>query len=141
MYGFLAGESRSPEIVTRRNADMIVQALYAYRSAMGTFPTTLSELEPAHLEIIPRARTTQETGWLFEGSDDHFVLGYWYGPDKFGSTICLFRSSMPAWECQHNGWGPFPPVPTPFPTLLTPTLDRIPAETSEVRDRLSLPSW
>lgn len=114
-YSILVGDTKSPESSTRHNGDVIVQALYQYQAGTGRFPTDLADLEPTLLATQPEALTTQGTGWLYESTSDSFTLGYWYWPDKFGSSVCLYESSNSQWNCAHNNWGPFQTVWTPGP--------------------------
>lgn len=43
-YSVLAGGMETPETVTQRNGDTIVQALYQYRAGVGRFPPSLADL-------------------------------------------------------------------------------------------------
>ncbi len=113
------GETRSPETVTEKNGDRIVQALEQYHLETGTYPTELTGLAPVYLAALPEALTTQGTGWLYTSNDKQYTLGYWHDPDRDGATLCLHSSESKNWECEFTfmprGWGPFQGVPTPTP--------------------------
>jgi len=111
------GEEQSPEEITQRNGDVIVQALGQYHTESGVYPTDLAELVPAHLNELPEARTMQDTGWLYTSDTRKYTLGYWHYPDKLGVILCLHSSKITGWQCEPTyraqDWSPFSPVPTP----------------------------
>lgn len=109
------GATHSPEETTIRNGNRIVATLAVYHERTGIYPASLVELVPATLDPLPSARTTQGTGWLHATAEGEFTLGYWRWPDKTGADVCLYRSQIRAWNCAHNGWGPFNAVATPGP--------------------------
>jgi hypothetical protein len=109
------GDSYSPEGQTRQHAEQAVQALDQYRRNVGNYPSSLSQIAPTYLTVVPEALTTQGTGWLYTATQDSFTLGYWYYPDKMGSDVCLYGSQNREWNCDFNNWGPFRFVPTPGP--------------------------
>jgi hypothetical protein len=109
------GEAQSPEKITRQNAEEIVVALLQYQEKYGQFPSALSRLEPEFFVTLPEALTSQHTGWLYETKDDRFTFAYWKWPEKYGSWVCLYDSTNSTWNCELNNWGPFKPVPTPWP--------------------------
>jgi hypothetical protein len=116
----LTGDTQSPEGITEKNGDMIVQALEQYHDANGMYPTHLAELVPVHLSELPEALTTQGTGWLYTSDARKYTLGYWHYPHKLGVILCLHDSETTEWQCESTvyaqGWEPFSPVLTPIPT-------------------------
>jgi hypothetical protein len=116
-YSVEAGDWRSPEDTTRRNGDLIIQALDQYHATSGHYPEKLTQLEPTYLATLPEAETTQGTGWLYESDGHDFTLGYWYWPDRWNTRVCLYASPGQTWECGIWNWGPFEGVPTPSPCL------------------------
>jgi hypothetical protein len=99
------GRARSPESVTEQCATMIAEALGKYHADNGTYPAALSQLTPAYLASIPEPLTTQGTGWLYEGTPDHYTLGYWRWPEKLGAHVCLFSSSTYGMEVRPKQLG------------------------------------
>jgi hypothetical protein len=119
--GVLYGEARSPEMITQRNGDTIIQALDQYYTKHNRFPASLQELIPVYLPILPDAQTTQGTGWLYDVSGKEYTLGYWYWPEREGTMLCKYNSSTTKdWAClsasSYKDWEPFPVVPTPAPS-------------------------
>lgn len=115
----LLGETQSPEDITQRNGNIIVQALEQRRSESGVYPTSLDKLVPVCLNELPEALTTQGTGWLYTSDGSQYTLGYWDDPRWFGVNLCLHSSESKGWRCKYTygyqDWSPFSPVPTPTP--------------------------
>ena len=113
----LIGNTQSPETITEKNGNRIVQALEQYHLETGAYPTELTKLVPVYFAAVPEAHTTQGTGWLYTANDNQYTLGYWYYPEKYGVTLCLHSTENNKWECEptylSRGWGPFQGVPTP----------------------------
>ncbi len=107
------GDSYSPEGQTRQHGEHVIQALDQFHQNVGKYPSTLSEVAPTYVTVVPEALTTQGTGWLYTTTQNGFILGYWYYPDKMGSDVCLYSSQARKWVCDFNNWGPFRVVPTP----------------------------
>lgn len=115
------GASWSPESITKKNGDLIVQSLEQYYVENGVYPTELTELVPGYLTGLPKALTTQRTGWLYTSTINQYTLGYWHSPGSYGIvTLCLHQSRSKKWECKPTlhtrDWEPFSPVLTPIPT-------------------------
>jgi hypothetical protein len=112
------GDAQSPERITERNGDVIIQALEKHHIENGVYPTNLAELVPAHLNELPEALTTQGTGWLYTSDTREYTLGYWHYPHKFGVILCLHSSETAGWQCESTyeprDWSPFSPVLTPI---------------------------
>jgi len=103
----------APETITRQHGDVLIQALKRYAQTTGSYPDHLTDLVPTYLPAIPEATTTQGTGWLYRGTAQQFILGFWYWPEKDSSWVCLHQSDGVEWECKYDNWGPFSPVSTP----------------------------
>jgi hypothetical protein len=119
------GDAQSPEQITQRHGDRIIQALDAYHADQRSYPAALTALVPRYLPSLPDARTTQETGWLYQTDSQQYMLGYWYDPDKAVVTVCRYHSTNPSWACSPTantvqGWAPFQIVWTPVPESRLP---------------------
>jgi hypothetical protein len=114
------GDAQSPEKVTQRHGDQIVQALESYQAAQRRYPVALTELVPIYLPSLPTALTTQGTGWLYHTDSQQYTLGYWHYPSKEAAILCRYHSTSPSWDCgvtanTAQGWAPFRVVWTPVP--------------------------
>jgi len=114
------GDAQSPEQITQRHGDQIVQALESYYAAQHSYPAALADLVPGYVSTVPEAVTTQGMGWLYHTDSREYMLGYWHYPDKEAVILCRYRSASPAWNCAVTantvqGWAPFHVVWTPVP--------------------------
>ena len=134
------GYTRSPDAATQRNGQKIVQALQAYQTDIGHYPTTLDPLVPAYLEALPQKPSATWTwfycgslddfpaeyvgpdatqGWLYCATQDGFALGYVYWIDKRGYSVHAYTSETWTWESFHPdlsaSTGPFTIGPTQAP--------------------------
>jgi hypothetical protein len=114
------GNAQSPEQITQRHGDRIVQALQAYHAAQRSYPAALTDLVPKYLPGLPNALTTQGMGWLYQTDSQQYTLGYWHYPSREEVILCRHRSTSPSWDCgvtanTAQGWAPFQVVWTPVP--------------------------
>lgn len=102
----------SPEALSRKYADVIGQQLDHYRGDTGHYPAQLAELVPAYLDDLREPKSIW--GWLYEGTQDEFTLGYVSGVDRIGYSICLYTSDNRAWVCGRSSPFNLPPTPSSF---------------------------
>jgi hypothetical protein len=83
------------------------------KAKMGKYPASLDELVPIAATALPEEPATI-WGWLYTATDDDFTLGYVYGVDKLGYSVCVYSAQKPEWDCLPNySTGPFILEPTP----------------------------
>jgi hypothetical protein len=79
------GSKYSPEALTRKSGDTIVQALEQYYVEEGIYPPTLVDLVPTYLTTIPEPRVFEggwegmiNDEWEYQVISDTFSLRFWY---------------------------------------------------------------
>jgi hypothetical protein len=105
----------SPTSVLRKNGIILATAIDQYKKDLGHYPQTLQELLPKYVSDLKKPN--DYWGWLYVSTDQDFTLGYVFGVDKWGCSVCVIRSMNRNWDCLINSSGPFKLEPTPFPTL------------------------
>lgn len=83
--------------INRRQADLIIDAIYEYEDIFGKFPNELDDLIPSYLDSIP----TPKGGYDFfynTNSVDGFILVYQIGPN-YG---CGYSDDVKDWECGYG---------------------------------------
>jgi uncharacterized membrane protein (Fun14 family) len=109
------GADNSPDTITRRNGDAIVQSLERYHAETGTYPSELIGLVPAVLTALPEKPQTVG-GWLYTITDNEYTLGYVDGVDQYGYWVCVHSSENPKWDCFVDVGNRFKLPPTPYYT-------------------------
>ncbi len=107
------GGKYSPDTIRRSDGALVVQALSRFYSDRQAYPQTLGELVPKYLVEIREPGTIW--GWLYSAAEDEYTLGYVYWVDKFGYSVCVYKSNASDWSCLPNSTGPFVLGPTPMP--------------------------
>jgi len=105
------GYQRSPEAALQHYGGIIVEKIDQFHADRGYYPGRLDDLVPAYLDDLrppPNA-----WGWLYTGGQTQFSLGYLYGTDVIGYSMCGFSSSRRTWRCRTNSAGLFGMTPTP----------------------------
>jgi hypothetical protein len=108
------GIDHSPDVVTSRNAEVIVLALQRYHTDHGQYPANLTQLVPDYLAQIPEKLITVNTPWQYKSDSKRFDFGYLEYPDTLArSWICSYASDEPIWNCTSGNFKPFGWIPTP----------------------------
>lgn len=83
--------------VTRRGAGQINAAILQFHSQNGRYPSTLDELTPRYLLLIPEPVTYYRKTWCYDGGQGYYRLGYYsndrYVPEWDTKTIAIFASA------------------------------------------------
>jgi hypothetical protein len=92
----------------QRNAQRLVDLLNRYYELNDSYPDSLQALVPDYTLTLPDTPAAGETGWLYQGGGEDFVLGY-RSELRSGTPVCLYTAGAPQWECAPDAWGPFAP--------------------------------
>jgi hypothetical protein len=120
LFSMEVGYDNSPGSLTEQHGKVIAQALDQYRAANGEYPETLDELVPQYIADLKEPSSVW--GWLYTATEDEFALGYVFGVDRYGYSVCIYKSNAPEWDCEPFSSGPFdiPPTPGTYTSEATP---------------------
>lgn len=98
-------------------ARVIIVALETYRSETGSYPESLSHLQPNYIEAFPVVYVGQ-FDWFYASDGETYQLGFIPDVDRWTYTVFLYSPDVAKWEFDFHGFGsgPFTVPPTPSPT-------------------------
>ena len=103
------GSEYSPEALTRKNGDTVVQALEQYYAEKGAYPIALVDLVPTHLATIPEPRVFEggwknaiDNEWEYQVISDSFRLRFWYLTFD-DIEYCEYSSKSQQWTAELGG--------------------------------------
>jgi hypothetical protein len=81
----------------QERGELIINALYIYKQAQGTFPDTLNDLAPNYLNEIPKTVEGQDYFYVTNSVDGFFIS--FDVEDRFG---CGYTDKLKEWECSYG---------------------------------------